>query len=150
MVSGTTVQITSISEFWNIARREETFFWHFIQKGQCDATVSIKPLSNLDGNTCIGPLHHIVEEFGITIYESYVEDAINFLVDLGYSSSVLYNPKCKCHGPKFIGFRKGKIVAGTAFPKICYCTEGIVEIIYLTNPSLFEKSLLSIEKENLE
>lgn len=150
MVSGTTVQVTTISEFWNIARREETFFWHFIQKGQCDATVHIKPLSDLDGRKCYSPLDEIANEFGLTIYESYVEDAINFLVDLGYQTSVLYNPKCKCHGPKFVGFRKGKIIAGTAFPNICYCTEGIVEVIYLTNPSLFEKSLLGVEKEDLE
>lgn len=150
MVSGTTVQVTTISEFWNITRREETFFWHFIQKGQCDATVHIKPLSDLDGRKCYSPLDEIANEFGLTIYESYVEDAIDFLVDLGYQTSVLYNTKCKCHGPKFVGFRKGKIIAGTAFPTICYCTEGIVEVIYLTNPSLFEKSLLGVEKEDLE
>ena len=150
MVSGSTVHITTISEFWNIARREETFFWHFIQKGQCDSLVNIKPLSDLGGQKCYSPLDEIANEFGLTIYESFVEDAIDFLVDLGYHTSTLYNPTCKCHGPKFIGFRKGKIIAGTAYPKICYCTEGIVEIIYLTNPSLFENSLLGVKKEDLK
>lgn len=138
MDGGTAVQIGDIKDFWKIAKEEEIFFWHFIQEKQCDAAVKIKPLTNLDGNICFSELAEIVDTFKIKVFESYSKDATEFLVELGYHGTQIYNPKCGCFGPKFIGFKKGKLTVGTAVSNICYCTEGIVEIIYLTNPSLFK------------
>jgi hypothetical protein len=73
-------------------------------------------------------------------------NAIDFFLENGYEHHVIFQENCKCVGPKFIGFKKGKPVAGTGLrppgitgkEKFCYCLEGITEIIYLTDPSLFE------------
>jgi hypothetical protein len=146
MAVGSSVQITTIEEFWTIARREETFFWHFVQKGQCDVHVNIKPLSDILGTKCYSGLDILVEELGIKVYESLAIDAIDFFLENGYEHHVIFQENCKCVGPKFIGFKKGKPVAGTGLrppgitgkDKFCYCLEGITEIIYLTDPSLFE------------
>lgn len=138
MDGGTTVQIGNIEDFWKIAKEEEIFFWHFIQEKQCNAGVVIKPLTDLDGDICFSALAEIVDTFKIKVFESYSKDATEFLIGLGFSGTQIYQPKCGCFVPKFVGFKKGKMTVGTAVSNICYCTEGIVEVIYLTNPSLFD------------
>jgi hypothetical protein len=146
MAVGSSVQITTIEEFWTIARREEIFFWHFVQKGQCDIEVNIKPLSDILGTKCHSRLDILVEELGIKVYESLAIDAIDFFLENGYEHHTIFQQNCKCVGPKFVGFKNGKPVAGTGLrppaiagkDKFCYCLEGITEIIYLTDPSLFE------------
>lgn len=138
MDGGTTVQIADIKDFWKIAKEEEIFFWHFIQEKQCDALVTLKPLTDLDGSVCFSELEEVINTFKVKVFESYAKDATEFTIELGYRGVQIYSPKCSCFLPKFIGFKKGKMVAGTAVSNICYCTEGIVEVIYLTNPSLFK------------
>lgn len=138
MDGGTTVQIKNIQDFWEVAKEEEFFFWHFVTENQCESTLTIKPVSNITGDYCFSPLKEITNTFGIKVYESFAKDATEFLIDLGYQGDQIYNFTCNCFGPKFVGFKKGRMIAGTAVSNLCYCTEGIVEVIYLTNPSLFE------------
>jgi hypothetical protein len=147
MVVGTEFQITPISEFWKIAKEKETFFWHFL--GADHSVLTIKPLSqNNKMEYC--PLKVIKETFGVDIYESPTKDCIDFLVELGAHTTQILNPKSRTFNPIFIGFRKGKKIAATNIDGICYCIDGVVEIIALTDPNKFGELLLGVEKENLE
>ena len=147
MALGTEFQITPISEFWKIAKEKETFFWHFL----CDdpTHLKIKPLSFKDEMEDT-PLKIIKETFGIDIYESYTKDCVDFLVELGVHTTQILNPRNRTFNPIFIGFRKGKKIAATNIDGICYCVDGFVEIIALTDPNKFGELLLGVEKENLE
>ena len=138
MVVGPKSEIVTIQDYRRLCQENEYFFWHFVVKNP-DAALAIKPVTNiLNGRVFESPLNEIQKALNITIYESFVEDSIDFLLNLGYKSEQIYQPKCSCFGPKFIGFKNGLKVAGTASEVKCYCTEGITEVIYLTNPLLFQ------------
>jgi hypothetical protein len=104
----------------------------------CTKGLSIKPLSQINGEKCSSPLDILVEELGIKVYESIIEDSLPFLYRFRYAGTQLYNPTCGCYGPKFIGFRNGQKIAGTSQEVKCYCLEGLTEVIYLTDPTIFE------------
>lgn len=133
--------LTNISEFNRIASKEEVFFWHFVNRDQnekgCNWGLEIKPLSKLNGVKCESPLDELVSQLNIKVYESIIEDSLPFLFRFKYTGTQLYNPKCGCYGPKFIGFKNGVKIAGTTQEVKCYCLEGITEVIYLTDPEIF-------------
>lgn len=147
MAIGTKFQITSITEFWKIAKEKETFFWHFCMD-HTSKHIVLKPLSV--EHEFINPLEVVVNQFGIDVYESYTKDSIDFLVELGVHTNQILNPKSRTFNPFFIGFKNGKKVLGTNIDRICYCLDGVVEIIAITDPDKFSQSLLGVEKENLE
>lgn len=142
MAVGTKFEIIDISEFNKVAEKEEVFFWHFVNRNitanNCASTLAIKPLSPIDGVKCNSTLDVLVEELNIKVYESIIEDSLPFLYRFRYQFNELYNPKCDCYAPKFIGFKNGKKVAGISQEVFCYCLEGITEVIYLTDPRIFE------------
>jgi hypothetical protein len=133
--------IIPISDFNRVAQENEVFFWHFVNRTHndlgCNHGLNIKPLSEVGGKTCTSGLSILVEEYNIKVYESIIEDSLPFLYRFNYAGTQLYNPKCGCYGPKFIGFRNGKKIAGTAQEVYCYCLEGITEVIHLTDPTIF-------------
>jgi hypothetical protein len=147
MVVGSEFQITSISEFWKIAKEKKTFFWHFCMDDGLGATI-LKTLSSK--HDLPNPLEVVLEQFGVDVYESYTKDSIDFLVELGAHTNHILNPKSKTFNPFFIGFKNGKKVLGTNIDGICYCLDGVVEIIALTDPDKFTQSLLGVEEEDLE
>ena len=147
MVVGSEFQITSISEFWKIAKEKKTFFWHFCMDDGLGVTI-LKTLSSK--HDLPNPLEVVLEQFGVDVYESYTKDSIDFLVELGAHTNHILNPKSKTFNPFFIGFKNGKKVLGTNIDGFCYCLDGVVEIIALTDPDKFTQSLLGVEEEDLE
>ena len=138
MAVGSQSEIVTVKDYQRLCQENEYFFWHFVVKNH-DNTLAIKPVTQiLSGKTFDSPLNEIQNALNIKIYESFVEDSVDFLLNLGYKSTSIYQPKCGCVSPKFIGFRHGLKVAGIHAEVGCYCTEGITEVIYLTNPLLFE------------
>lgn len=147
MVVGSELQITPISEFNEIAKRDEYFFWHFIPEEKHYAPTRIQAMFGAkDPDTNI--LIQYRDLFGIKIYESYTKDSYDFLINLGYSSKHLFSTKNHWL-PEFVGFKKGLLIDATHLKRKCYCPEGILEVIRNTNPNTFE-SVLGVEKEDLE
>lgn len=147
MVSGSEFKITSISEFNEIAKREEIFFWHFIAEEHQQMTTTIKPMfyeKNPDENFLI----EYQKIFNIKIYESFTKDSYDFLINQGYKSKNLFS-RTNTWLPEFLGFKKGLLIDATHLFSKCYCPSGILEVIRNTDPKTFE-SVLGIEKENLE
>jgi hypothetical protein len=147
VVSGSEFKITSISEFNEIAKREEIFFWHFIAEEHQQMTTTIKPMfyeKNPDENFLI----EYQKIFNIKIYESFTKDSYDFLINQGYKSKNLFS-RTNTWLPEFLGFKKGLLIDATHLFGKCYCTNGILEVIRNTDPKTFE-SVLGIEKENLK
>ena len=137
MAIGPKSEIVTVKDYQRICQENEYFFWHFVGKNH-DKSLSIKPVTNILGEIFDSPLNEIQKALNITIYESFTDESVDFLLNLGYKSDSIYQPKCGCFAPKFIGFKNGLKVAGIHAEVGCYCTEGITEVIYLTNPLLFE------------
>lgn len=137
MVVGPKSEIVTVKDYHRLCQENEYFFWHFVVNDG-NMITTLKPVTNILGKTFESPLNEIQETLNIKIYESHIEDSVDFLLNLGYKSELIFDRNCNCFGPKFIGFRNGIKVAGTAAEVKCYCTEGVVEIIYLTNPLLFQ------------
>lgn len=137
----TEFEITPISEFERIARENEYFFWHFVSKDNLG--VSIIPLGADYGNG--NSLELIREMLGVTIFQSFTEDSIDFLINLGLPSKKIKQDKFFV--PSFFGFKRRRMVDSTI--RRCYCREGITEVIYNTNSKYFE-SFLSVEEKDLE
>lgn len=134
-------EITPISEFEQVARENEYFFWHFVSKDVLG--LSIIPLGADYGNG--NSLELIRESLGVKICQSFTEDSIDFLINLGLPSKKIKDGAF--YVPSFFGFHRRRMVESTI--DHCYCREGITEIIFKTNPSFFE-SFLSIEEEDLK
>lgn len=141
----------SFRDFHRIAKENEFFLWHFVQKEQEKNGLSV--CSILHGSKPKNPLEYILEGLDIPYYESYTEEGIDFLMGLGYPYNILYNstivkdiivPNNFRFSPVFIGFKKFSKVASTL--DRCYCVEGIIEIINLLNPDFMEQILINLEK----
>lgn len=148
MAIGSEFQITPISEFWKVAKEKETFFWHF----RMDDDSGKIYLKSLTSKNLVNPnpLKIVLEHFNVEVFESFTSQSIDFLIELGIPSKFIFDNEKKIFSPIFIGFRNGKKVIGTNIDGICYCLDGVVEIIALTDPIKFGESLLRVEEEDLE
>jgi len=151
-------KIITIKDFRDVARNNEYFLWHFLQKEQYKNSVmgaSITMYSYFENRENeINYIKTIVDQLEIPYYESYVEDSIDFIHGLGYQYSRLWNPpKPKVvinsnflFNPVLVGFKKFNKVFSTL--DSCYCTEGILEVIASLNPEFLLS--LSVEEEDLK
>ena len=138
-----------VSDFPKIAKEHNYFIWHFIQKKQYNSFLAfysyfdeeffmkgIYPRMNL--------LKQTLDKIDIPYFESYTEESIDFLMEnLKFKGSELYTPryveeihydKEQFYRPVLVGFNKFKPVFSTR--NVCYCTEGLIEIVLKLNPDL--------------
>jgi hypothetical protein len=139
------------TDFLKIAKENEYFLWHFLQKNQ-----------NLYGNAIYSwfdkgeknenQLKDILENCNVPYFESYTEDSIDFLAGLGFDYKLLYTtggdyinvPNDVRFRPIMIGFKKFGIVKSTF--EICYCSEGVIDILSKMNPKFIEELMENLEK----
>ena len=147
-------QEVTIKDFNKIAKENEYFLWHFLQKEQEASRLSI--WSIFKENTAVNKdiengLIHILDKINIPYFESYTEDSIDFLMDMGFDGELLWNPqkfenfyidKKYYFRPTIIGFKKNRIITSTFEEGICYCSEGIIELIGKLNPEFLINSKL--------
>jgi hypothetical protein len=86
-------------------------------------------------------IKEIMDLVNIPYFESYTEDSIDFLNGLGIPYENLWSPKNmtpnsfhKTFNPIIIGFKKFNKIKTTQ--DICYCVEGVLEIISELNPEI--------------
>jgi hypothetical protein len=141
----------SYKDFHRIARENEFFLWHFVQKDQ--ENNGLKVSSVLDGKKEKNPLSELLDYLDVPYYESYTEESMDFLMGLGLQYKHLYHlPQNKNtivnHNYKFspviIGFNKFRKVLSTH--EKCYCLEGIIDILNEMNPKFMEQIMNNLEK----
>jgi hypothetical protein len=127
-------------DFIKIAKEHDYFLWHFLQKNQNENGLVLSSI--YDKNSDKNQLNILLKEIEIPYYESYAEDSIDFLHELGIPYNNLWNPnfnfthknKNTHYHPLVIGFKKFQKIKTTL--ETCYCPEGIVKIIKELNPEL--------------
>jgi hypothetical protein len=142
-------KIITINDFQNVARNNDYFLWHFLQKNQESHSLGLysyfKQRENSDHK-----LKELIDLVEIPYFESYTEDSIDFLNGLGIPYERLWSPLETLNGvtsnqrfnPVVIGFKKFNVIKTTQ--DICYCVEGVLEIISELNPEF----LLSVNTED--
>jgi hypothetical protein len=136
-------KIITYKDFHEIAQKNDYFLWHFLQKNQESNTLQLWSIfkENEDKNI-EHAMRTILGSFDVPYYESYVEDSIDFLNGLGIPYEKLWKPyngrnmvnKDFFYGPVVIGFNKFEKTHSTF--DVCYCVEGVVEVINKINPEL--------------
>jgi hypothetical protein len=132
----------SHKDFIKIAKENDYFLWHFLQKNQNDGNLTIRSIEEGDNKDSTLHLNILLKEIDIPYFESYTEDSIDFLHELGIPYDNLWNPNFNFiiknndtnFHPLVIGFRKHQKVISTL--ETCYCLDGVVKIIGKLNPEL--------------
>lgn len=147
-------QEVSIKDFYKIAKENEYFLWHFLQKEQELTKLSIWSIfkeNKVINKSVENSLIHILDKINIPYFESYTEDSIDFLIDMGLDGRELWTPKKYKNqhidknlyfNPIVIGFKRNKIITSTFEKGNCYCYEGIIELIGKLNPEFLLNSKL--------
>lgn len=123
------VQKINSKDFYRVAREHEYFIWNFVSK---DASPNLQ-IQSYFSELVIHPLKEIIDLLKVPYFESEIHDEVDFVINLeeGYAQKILTdNGKLK---PLMIGFKRTKVVAST-FQGICYCQDGLIEIIAKLNP----------------
>lgn len=130
-------------DFIKIAKENDYFLWHFLQKNQNDGDFIIRSINDGGNENKAYHLNLLLKEIKIPYFESYIEDSIDFLHELGIPYKSLWNPNFKFansysrdghYHPVIIGFKKFEKIITTF--DVCYCLEGVVKIIGDLNPDL--------------
>lgn len=137
-------KVITYKDFHEVAEKNEYFLWHFLQKGQEMNTFQLWSIFKENPNPNLEhAMKTVLESFEIPYYESYVEDSIDFLNGLGIPYDRLWEPRTDKRNllrnefffaPVVIGFKKFEKVHSTF--DVCYCVEGVVEVINKINPEL--------------
>jgi len=147
-------QITT-KEFDKIAKENEYFLWHFLQKDQ--ENTALMTWSIFKEKVAVGSqdlenvMKVVLDKIDIPYFESYTEDSIDFLIDMGFDGKQLWAPhkyknwyvdRNSYFSPLVIGFKRKRIITSTFEKGNCYCHEGIIGIIGKLNPEFLLNSKL--------
>jgi hypothetical protein len=99
-------------DFIKIAKEHDYFLWHFLQKNQNETGLSLR--STYGENNDTNELNILLKEIEIPYFESYTEDSIDFLHELGIPYNKLWDPNFDFmlktintqYHPLVIGFKK--------------------------------------------
>jgi hypothetical protein len=146
----------NINDFKKIAKENEYFLWHFLMEDQHDTIHGIWSYfdEKIEPNSKEPEIHQVRTLLSMTdvpYYESYVKDSIDFLINLGLEGNELYKLRNPFKGfgisaerrwyyvPLVVGFKRTGMVYSTH--QVCYCIEGITEIILRLNPKLLSNAV---------
>ena len=121
-------QVT-VEDFNRISQENEYYLWHFVKKVYT-GPLEIQPY--FDDKTEKYKLKTILDMVDIPFFESYTEDSVDFLINLGnpFIENVY---KLKVHNPVVVAFNRKRMVTHT-FGPYCYCVEGVISLIGELNP----------------
>jgi len=138
-------EIITIKDYDRIAKENEYFLWHFVQKNQENTesvfySIFVEHNFKKDKETDVtyreNQLLTILDKINIPYFESYTEESIDFLINLGVPGDRLwmppkdikkYVPKEFYFPPIILTFHKSLFKKSTF--DTCYCPEGLMDII---------------------
>jgi hypothetical protein len=127
-------EVISHKDFLRIGKENEFYIWHFLQKNQDKNSLSLSSI--LEEKKEYNELKVLLEYVDIPYFESYTEDSIDFLNNLGFPYESLWKPQSPNSNitfsefqfsPIIIGFKRHTKVLSTF--ETCYCLDGVIKII---------------------
>jgi hypothetical protein len=137
-------------DFYKIAKEHEFFLWHFLQKDQDKTNLTLSSI--IEGERNKNELSVILDGLDIPYFESYTEDSVDFLADLGFEYEKIFNTKKYNKSalmkyrfsPVLVGFKKNTKVLSTL--ENCYCDEGVIQVINSLDPNYLGQIIKNLEK----
>lgn len=124
-----------VSDFDKLVIHNEYFLWNFLPEDMgCVGMYSMFQKTHPCSGSDFNPLNEVLDLFDVPYFESKLEDSIDFVLNSG----ILFQDRLFYQGtlnPVMIGFKRRRKVTST-LDGICYCPEGVIEIIYNLNPNL--------------
>jgi hypothetical protein len=140
----------TVNDFKKIAKENEYFLWHFLMEDQHNTDTGLwsffeERINRHTNEPDVHMVRTLLSMTDIPYYESYVKDSIDFLINLGLDGREIYKLRNPYEGilppnrklyyvPLVVGFKRTGMVYSTQ--RVCYCIEGITEIIMRLNPEL--------------
>lgn len=126
-----------VEDFDKVGRQYEYFIWNFVSKNQNVNWPTIRPIFDFDETYYKSPnfLIPLLEVFNLPYFETYIEDSIDFLSNLGVPLDSLYLREVEWFKPFMITFNRKRMVNST-YNGFCYCPEGITELLIDLNPDI--------------
>ena len=126
-----------VEDFDRVGRQYEYFIWNFVSKNQNVNWPTIRPIFDFDETHYKSPnfLIPLLEVFNLPYFETYIEDSIDFLSNLGVPLDSLYLREVEWFKPFMITFNRKRMVNST-YNGFCYCPEGITELLIDLNPDI--------------
>ena len=145
-----TRKVVTYSEYRKISQENEFYIWHFLQKNQCSRRqelCSYFEKRSGESENYFHPLKYFLDSTSLPYFESYVEDSIDFLINLGIPNEFLVNVKSRKlavnneekYPPLFMAFNRFKMV-GSSLDK-CYCSEYFIELTMKLNPNFILETI---------
>lgn len=126
-----------VEDFDRVGRQYEYFIWNFVSKNQNVNWPTIRPIFNFDETHYKSPnfLIPLLEVFDVPYFETYIEDSIDFLNNLGVPLDSLYLREVEWFKPFMLTFNRKRMVNST-YNGFCYCPEGITKLLIDLNPDI--------------
>jgi hypothetical protein len=121
-----------IQDFERVSSENEHYLWHFVKKNGPGPEM-IYSYFEKEGFMKGHQLKGILDKIDIPYFESYVDDNIDFLINLGMSGQKLWIPESKEFNPIMLSFNKRRKISST-FEGHCMCMQGVLDMIYELNP----------------
>ena len=143
------------SDFKSIAKNNEYYLWSFLQRKQNEGDLNMWSLFDdkvNKKNKIENKLIDFLKIFPINFYESYVDESVDFLLDRGIGSELIYKnvildihprvlPRSYFYNPCILLFKKYQMIDCTFFH--CYCIEGLTDMVISNIPNLLENSKIN-------
>lgn len=126
-----------VEDFDRVGRQYEYFIWNFVSKNQNVNWPTIRPIFDFDETYYKSPnfLIPLLEVFDVPYFETYIEDSIDFLSNLGVPLDSLYLREVEWFKPFMLTFNRKRMVNST-YNGFCYCPEGITKLLIDLNPDI--------------
>lgn len=127
------VKHISSKDLVSIAKEHEYFLWHVLQKDYNRLTLYsyFKTYEHLIHH----PIREILGLIPIPYFESYIDDEYEFIINLKDGFAKKLKKKNNKFTPILIGFHRTTPIIST-YEGICYCADGMIEMIGIMNPKL--------------
>jgi hypothetical protein len=119
--------IISHKDFYDISKKHEFWLWHLTTAKEAE-WIELKSLSS---QTDFNGLQVIVNQTGIPLYESPVEEVVDFIMYTDNTTLRKIRHQGTNLGPIILGYNYSRFVYSTLHN--CYCSDGVLEIIAKLN-----------------
>jgi len=122
----------TVQDYERISRENEYYLWHFVKKNGPGIEMIYSYFEReqlLKGHQLKG----ILDKIDIPYFESYADDSVDFLINLGMPGEKFWIPESKEFNPVMLAFNRRRKVTST-FEGNCMCIQGILDMVYVLNP----------------
>lgn len=130
------IYVLNQGEYYYKLSEVKKFIWFIYPKNVFETKVKLRPFFDREKDRIKS---NLLEEFdkvfpSVVFYESYFEDVIDDLLDLGIDVEIYYDEKLKSFTPLFLKFNKGWIEDNSR--NHCYCPQVLTKFIFDLHPEL--------------